>query len=615
MWNTDDERDQIEMRLQAASSRHDRLRALLSLAFLSRRAGTQARPLLAQAREIIDGDPDRYPVESCHHDYIDQFILGESGQKIEAVRLCLGLLDNFEQLGDVHGRISTMLSLANYYSELGDQDALKPLLDDLRALDNSGTVPESLRAAVYYSLAHNYLRLEVPEITRSYAKRVLDHENGRFGGLYMLGLAEFDLGQFSRAIDYLKAAEEEGAKFSADWAASASTLTGESYIESGAPDQAIEWLSATLDRHPKLLDISRSGLTHQLGRAHRALGNDQTALEWLQQARDWSDPSTASTGTLAIEQDLAELNYDMGRFRQAADHFHRATTLQTELADRAKRSQETLTAVRHEYELAQQELDFTRSQATALAEANDELTKAIAEQKQILAIVAHDLTSPLTSIQLTAETIGGMASADANPRVHQLTSNIGKGVAHMYQVVAQLTTMARIDSGDIDIDIDTTTLSEAIALSMQRNDGAIKDNEIGVSIDVHADLQVRADVALLGRVLDNMVSNAVKYSPSGSSLSIAARTNRDVVECSVTDQGVGMKPEEMDRLFTKFGRLSSRPQTEAPSTGLGLYIAKKLVSKMGGDITAHSSGPGLGSTFIVTLPGSLRTDMVGAGSS
>jgi signal transduction histidine kinase len=106
----------------------------------------------------------------------------------------------------------------------------------------------------------------------------------------------------------------------------------------------------------------------------------------------------------------------------------------------------------------------------------------------------------------------------------------------------------------------------------------------------------------LREAVDNLVSNAIKYSPPGTGIDISLERQDGRASIKVKDQGAGLSPEDMSRLFGRFQRLSAKPTAGESSTGLGLSIAKRIVELHGGTIQASSGGPGAGATFEIVLP-------------
>jgi signal transduction histidine kinase len=102
--------------------------------------------------------------------------------------------------------------------------------------------------------------------------------------------------------------------------------------------------------------------------------------------------------------------------------------------------------------------------------------------------------------------------------------------------------------------------------------------------------------------IDNVISNAIKYSPIGGRISVLVGQEQNSTIIRVTDQGAGLSPEDIGRLFGRFQRLSAKPTGGESSTGLGLSIVKRIIDMHGGRVTAESGGPGQGSTFAILLP-------------
>ena len=116
---------------------------------------------------------------------------------------------------------------------------------------------------------------------------------------------------------------------------------------------------------------------------------------------------------------------------------------------------------------------------------------------------------------------------------------------------------------------------------------------------------VLADVSALGQVLDNLISNALKFSPPGKQIFVSVRPAGKYAECVVRDEGPGFTAEDKTRMFRRYGRLSARPTGGEPSTGLGLSIVRKLVRAMNGEMFCESH-QGQGATFTIRLPRPVR---------
>jgi signal transduction histidine kinase len=129
----------------------------------------------------------------------------------------------------------------------------------------------------------------------------------------------------------------------------------------------------------------------------------------------------------------------------------------------------------------------------------------------------------------------------------------------------------------------------------------LKQNKINVENMVNEKISVQADRLRLGELLNNLVSNAVKYTPNeNGTITIGAVKDKDLITVSVKDNGIGMTREQIDRVFDEFYR-ADKSMSERDSTGLGLSIAKRIVEKHGGKIWVDSPGKGKGTTFYFSL--------------
>ena len=137
-------------------------------------------------------------------------------------------------------------------------------------------------------------------------------------------------------------------------------------------------------------------------------------------------------------------------------------------------------------------------------------------------------------------------------------------------------------------------------LHQLRTDWAV--STVRVEEECPGPLSIRADQERLAQILDNFASNAIRYSPAGASVVLAASTDADEVVIGVIDQGPGLTDEQRERVFERFYRVDPSRSRALGGSGIGLAIARALTEAMGGHAWAESEGPGLGSTFRVALP-------------
>src|SRR5215470_1736348 len=123
-----------------------------------------------------------------------------------------------------------------------------------------------------------------------------------------------------------------------------------------------------------------------------------------------------------------------------------------------------------------------------------------------------------------------------------------------------------------------------------------------INVSAPPNFVTMCDADRIREAIDNLVSNAIKYSPIGGKITVCVTHEGPNTLIRISDQGAGLSPEDLGRLFGRFQRLSAKPTAGESSTGLGLSIVKRIIDMHGGHVTAQSPGPGQGSTFTVTLP-------------
>lgn len=241
-------------------------------------------------------------------------------------------------------------------------------------------------------------------------------------------------------------------------------------------------------------------------------------------------------------------------------------------------------------------------QKEALAERNQQLRQLNEEKNEFLGIAAHDLKNPLAVIQISSE----LLLANANPPVERVHATARRTLAssqRMLAIVSNLLDMNQIETGRVRCQPQPVGVRQAIEQVVRENREKAEQKQITIAVETgaNAELAAQADPDLLHQVLDNLLSNAMKFSDPDTTVTIRAREAAEQTEIAVIDQGPGISEADQTRLFRKFARLSAKPTGGENSTGLGLSIVKRLVEAQDGRIHCESE-PGAGATFVVTLP-------------
>lgn len=236
-------------------------------------------------------------------------------------------------------------------------------------------------------------------------------------------------------------------------------------------------------------------------------------------------------------------------------------------------------------------LKKARERAERLAEDRDEL----------LGILAHDLKNHLGGIQMSAALLAGNATLQQQPRLHTLSENIEHTADRLLQFVAEFLANASVDHG-LCVSLVPVDLAEVTRTTLENYRERGRRKSIQFICDIPSEpVLTYADTSCVDQVLDNLLSNALKFSPRDKTIRISITTDETHAYCSIADEGPGFSLEDQSKMFRRYGRLSARPTGEEPSTGLGLSIVKKMMDAMGGQLL-HDSIPGQGAKLTIVLP-------------
>jgi two-component system sensor histidine kinase KdpD len=225
-------------------------------------------------------------------------------------------------------------------------------------------------------------------------------------------------------------------------------------------------------------------------------------------------------------------------------------------------------------------------------------------RNSLLSALSHDLRTPLTSLVALAETM-----AESNPPLsatqHALAQALREETVRMSTLVANLLDMARIQSGEVKLNLQWQPIEEVVGSALRASRVALAGHELATRIPADLPL-VQFDAVLIERVLCNLLENAGKYTPLGSTVTVSARLDGAWLAVAVGDNGPGLPPGDEDALFEKFTR--GERESAKPGVGLGLAICRALVEAHGGTIRAGNE-PGGGALFVFTLPLGTPPDM------
>jgi signal transduction histidine kinase len=234
-----------------------------------------------------------------------------------------------------------------------------------------------------------------------------------------------------------------------------------------------------------------------------------------------------------------------------------------------------------------------------LVEQNEQLREADRLKDEFVALISHDLRTPLTSImgyvELTLED-GGL-----NDRQRRQLEVVDRNAHRLLRLVNDLLFVARLEAGELDLHPSELDLAAIAKQSVAEAEPRAVANGVTLSCAVESVPSVQGDRGRMFQLLDNLVSNAIKFTPEGGDVRISVAQANGTVRLEIADTGIGIPPDEQRRLFERFFRASTAAERHIPGTGLGLYIARAIVEAHGGSISVESE-PGRGTAFRVDMP-------------
>lgn len=228
------------------------------------------------------------------------------------------------------------------------------------------------------------------------------------------------------------------------------------------------------------------------------------------------------------------------------------------------------------------------------------------KHNKVMSIFAHDLKNPLAAINMSADIL--KKKKDDPDAIMKMYAHIKKASRKSLQLIRELLEFSELDFSETNLNLSNFNMGELLEEIVESNHIIADKKKQVLKLCIETDQDIFADEEKIKEVIDNLINNAVKYSPNEKLISVTLKEEDKHFILSVKDNGPGLTLTDKEKLFQRFSKLSAQPSGNEISTGLGLYIVKCLVEAHKGEVWAESEGKNQGATFTVRLPVSVIGD-------
>jgi signal transduction histidine kinase len=231
------------------------------------------------------------------------------------------------------------------------------------------------------------------------------------------------------------------------------------------------------------------------------------------------------------------------------------------------------------------------------------LRAAAGQKDEFLAILAHELRNPLAPLRTGLDLL--LRHEPATPRVERVLAAMNRQLDHMVRLIDDLLDVSRISRGLLDLKRERVDVAAILQSSIDSVRPFFERRDQALAVDLAPAIVAQADPTRLAQIAGNVLHNAAKFTPSGGRIAITLRFEDGNAVVRVADSGVGLPPDEVERVFGMFAKIDRAGVAAEPGLGIGLALARRLAEMHGGTLTAASEGAGKGTTFTLSLPAEL----------
>ncbi len=510
----------------------------------------------------------------------------------------LSLLNN---IGIVYQNLSEYTtSLEYFYESLKLSESKDNPLDRAFALGNISLV--YLQQKNHESALENLFKsLEI--------FRNLGNRQAEANAYLNIGKVYRDMGLYEKAIEYeLEALELHEAISDLSGKSSTLLLIGEIYFSMDNNDKAREYYVNALRVAQDIGDYINETEAYLLLADFFVKNNDPAiALDNLYIANHLAGKRDAKKDLSRVHRLYFEIYRSNGDYVKAFEHFEIHFKLEKEIYSIESERKLKSLSIQYQFQnsekerkIALQEKEIYKLKNVELAEANSRLVKLNEEKNEFIGIAAHDLKNPLSGILIYSKKLRTRIDKYSKEEISEIASEMEIASERMFKLIAKFLDINLIESGKRDFKFARFNAAELLKQTIALSLNHAKSKNIEIIGECGDEMEIFSDRDSLEQILDNLISNAVKFTLPDKKINIKARVLGELVRFEVKDEGPGMTEKDKQNLFGRFARLSAKPTGDEISTGLGLSIAHKLTIMLGGKLWCESE-EGKGATFILEI--------------
>jgi signal transduction histidine kinase/sugar phosphate isomerase/epimerase len=522
----------------------------------------------------------------------------------------------FDELGELDIKAETLSEIASSYQALNDlaialEYSIKAM-DYFIELGNKASI-----SVVYNRIAIiNMLLGETEEALEYYhksidLKRELGDKVNEGLSLMNIGLIYHDKEEYDEAIKYfneaLKLNKEINEKVNASLCLIniANALTKQDKFEESEKklDEAKLIIDTEGDKYYK------SHLYMAYAKVYTGKKEMYEAIQFINDAISIAEEIDSNEVMMECYMLYSECYAELTDYEKAHEYFKKYYDLKSEIFSKEMYEKIKNLQYKYERETALKEAETQKKRGEELEKAlkkveelNEDLRKINEEKNTFMALVAHDLKNPLNAVLGYAQLVKSNPEHFTEEEFKEMFNDIEISARIMTDLITNYLEFTTIEAGKVELDMKEVDFLKVAKYVIDAFSSRAKAKDISLEYDrAPGEIIINADKNALTQILDNLVSNAIKFSRSGKKVNLSIERIGNVARCVVKDEGPGVGEEEMGKLFKKFSRLSAKPTAGESSTGLGLSITKKLTEDMKGKVWCESS-EGKGASFILEFP-------------